>query len=78
MIIDTLIHGYHWSQKYGYTRPVAINLIGGKLPEVIAFLDSLSYGVANTEGVQETYAEWVEKSEYVRTWAFPKSDTTKP
>jgi len=54
LIIDTLIHGYHWSQKYGYTRPVAINLIGGKLPEVIAFLDSLSYGVANTEGVQET------------------------
>ena len=76
--IDTLIHGYHWAQKYGYTRPVAINLIGGKLPEVIAFLDSLSYGPGNTQGVQETYAEWVKKSVPVRSWAFPKSETNKP
>ena len=76
--IDTLIHGYHWSQKYGSTRPVAINLIGGKLPQVISFLDTLTYGAANTEGVQETYAEWVKKSEDVRSWAFPKGDSDTP
>jgi DNA-directed RNA polymerase subunit RPC12/RpoP len=78
LLIDTLIHGYHWNQKYGNTRPVAINLIGGKLPEVIRFLDSLTYGAANTEGVQETYTEWVKKSENVRSWAFPKKESGKP
>ena len=78
LMIDTLIHGYHWSQKYGNTRPVAINLIGGKLPEVIRFLDDLTYGAANTEGVQETHAEWVKKSENVRSWAFPKRESDKP
>jgi ribosomal protein L37AE/L43A len=72
LLMDTLIHGYHWSQKYGYTRPVAINLIGGKLPEVIKFLDSLTHGTENTEGVQEAYDEWVKRSENVRSWAFPK------
>jgi hypothetical protein len=77
LIIDTLIHGFHWNQKYGCTRPVAINLIEGKLSDVITFLDSLTYGAENTEGVDETHAEWVKNSEYVRSWAFPKSDSDK-
>jgi hypothetical protein len=78
LLIDALIHGYHWNQKYGYTRPVAINLIEGKLSDVITFLDSLSYGAQNTEGVQETHVEWVKKGEYVRSWAFPKRESDKP
>jgi hypothetical protein len=78
LLIDTLIHGYHWNQKYGYTRPVAINLIEGKLANVITFLDSLAYGAQNTEGVQETHVEWIKKGEYVRSWAFPKSGSDKP
>ena len=78
LLIDTLIHGYHWNQKYGYTRPVAINLIEGKLSNVITFLDSLTRGVESTEGVQETYAEWVKKSEYVRSWALFKRESDKP
>jgi ribosomal protein L37AE/L43A len=78
LIIDTLIHGYHWNQKYGFTRPVAINLIEGKLGDVITFLDRLTYGAQNTEGVQEIYTEWVKKGEYVRSWAFPKRESDKP
>ena len=78
LMIDTLIHGFHWNQKYGHTRPVAINLIEGKLSDVITFLDRLTYGAENTEGVQETHAEWVKNSEYVRSWAFPKSGSNKP
>jgi ribosomal protein L37AE/L43A len=77
LIIDTLIHGFHWNQKYGCTRPVALNLIEGKLSDVITFLDSLTHGAENTEGVQETYAEWVKKGEYVRSWAFPKGGSDK-
>ena len=78
LLIDTLIHGYHWNQKYGYTRPVAINLIEGKLADVITFLDGLAYGPENTEGIQATYDEWVKKGEYVRSWAFPKRESNKP
>jgi hypothetical protein len=78
LLIDALIHGYHWNQKYGYTRPVAINLIEGKLADVITFLDSLTYGAENTPGVQAINTEWVQKSEYVRSWAFPKKESDKP
>jgi hypothetical protein len=78
LMIDTLIHGFHWNQKYGCTRPAALNLIEGKLSEVITFLDSLACGAENTEGVQAVHAEWVSKSEYVRSWAFPQRDADKP
>jgi hypothetical protein len=74
LIIDSLIHGFHWSQKYGCTRPVAINLIEGKLLDVISFLDNLTYGAENTGGVQETRTEWARNSQNVRSWAFKKSD----
>ena len=43
--VDTLLHGFHWYYKTNLpTRPVAINLIEGRLHEVISFLDALSYG----------------------------------
>jgi ribosomal protein L37AE/L43A len=61
LAIDTLIHGFHWYYKFGPTRPVAVNLIEGRLGEVIAFLDRLSRGPASTPGVQESHAEWDEK-----------------
>jgi hypothetical protein len=78
LMIDTLIHGFHWNQKYGFTRPIGINLIEGKLSDVITFLDRLTYGAQNTKGVQETHAEWVKRTEYVRSWAFPKSSADEP
>jgi ribosomal protein L37AE/L43A len=69
LLIDRVIHGWHWYQKHGHTRPVAVNLIGGKLPEVIAFLDRLTYGDSSTPGTRETHAEWVKNSENVRRWS---------
>ena len=69
ILIGQLLHGFHWYQKHGFTRPVAVNLIGGKLAEVIALLDSLTYGDASTPGIRTTYTEWVEKSQNVRRWA---------
>jgi len=68
-LIDWLIHGFHWHQKYGATRPVAVNLIGGRLSDVIEFLDNLSYGKRSSPGLQEKLEEWKEQSEYVRSWA---------
>ncbi len=45
--IDRLIHEFHYSYR-GLpdipTRPVGVNLIEGKLEDVIAFLDGLTFG----------------------------------
>lgn len=67
--IDRLIHGFHWHQKYGATRPVAVNLIDGRLSDVMEFLDNLSYGKESSPGLQERFEEWKERSKYVRSWA---------
>ena len=66
--IDRLIHGFHWHQKYGATRPAAVNLIQGRLSDVIEFLDKLSYGEESSPGLDDARKEWIENSKYVRTW----------
>jgi hypothetical protein len=58
LLIDRLIHGFHWYMKVTPTRAVAVNLIEGKLGEVIEFLNDLTYGPRSTPGTQETQAEW--------------------
>lgn len=66
--IDRLIHGFHWHQKLGATRPVAVNLIQGRLSDVIEFLDTLSSSEGSSPGLDDTRREWIENSQYVRTW----------
>ena len=56
--IDRLVHGFHYYLAFGPTRAVAVNLIEGRLHEVIDFLDSLSYGDASTPGLRESREEW--------------------
>lgn len=69
LLIDRLIHGFHWYAKKGcVTRPVAVNLIEGRLRDVIALLDDLSYSDASTPGVRKQQAEWNRKVEPVRQW----------
>ena len=59
LLIDCLIHGFHIYYKTGETtRPVAVNLIDGRMNEVINFLDRLTYGPDGTPGTRETKAEW--------------------
>jgi hypothetical protein len=80
LAIDTLIHGFHWYQKFGPTRPVAVNphlgvnLIEGCLGEIIDFLDRLSLGPESTPGIQEKRVEWQEKSQNTRKWARKPED----
>jgi len=70
LLIDELIHGYHWNLKpITPTRPVAVNLIEGRLGEVIDFLDALSYGDASTPGLEATRDQWMDRSRVVRRWA---------
>lgn len=67
--IDRLIHGFHWYLKTDRpTRPVAVNLIEGRLSDVVAFLDRLTYGDRSTPGMRETYAEWDKGIEANRNW----------
>jgi hypothetical protein len=69
ILIDRLIHGFHWYYMTNTpTRPVAINLIEGRLSEVVAFLDNLSRGDKSTAGVAENYAQWDEGIEANSDW----------
>jgi len=56
--IDNLIHRYHWEIKGEPGRPSAVNLIGGKIHEVVAFLNTLTYSENSTPGLRENYARW--------------------
>ena len=71
LLIDRVIHCFHWYSKgnvSGPTRPVAVNLIEGRLAEVVAFLDSLTYGEKSTPGTGENLAEWNQNIDANRGW----------
>lgn len=64
LAIDRLIHEFHYSLKDRPdqpTRPVAVNLIQGKLSDVEAFLDELTYGDAVPAKARERRATWREE-----------------
>jgi hypothetical protein len=42
ILIDTLIHLFHWNSAQG--RPLAVSLIEGSMKSTMAFLDRLAYG----------------------------------
>ena len=61
ILIDTLIHRYHWELEGGLTGPGARDLIGGKPSEVIDFLNHLSYGTSSSPEILATREEWLDK-----------------
>lgn len=64
LAIDRLIHEFHYSlraQPDLPCRPVGVNLIQGKLMDVVQFLDELTYGKQTTEGLEENRAVWLEE-----------------
>ena len=69
LTIDRLIHGFHWYYKTNSpTRPVAINLIEGRLGQVISFLDDLTYSDQSTPGTRENLTEWNKNVQTARGW----------
>ncbi len=61
ILIDQFIHAFHQSIRYPVPhRSAGNNLIEGNHPQVVTFLDSLTYGQGNTLGLQETQAAWKE------------------
>ena len=73
LLIDRLVHGFHWSVKTGPRRPAAVNLIGGRLSEVIQFLDSLTYDDRSTPGTKERHVAWrKDMSDALESWGAPR------
>jgi hypothetical protein len=58
LLIDRLIHGFHVSLRFGPTRIAGVNLIEGRVRDVVDFLDSLAYGDSSSPGLRESRAEW--------------------
>ena len=56
VLIDTLIHRFHWASDQG--RPLATALIEGSMKSTMAFLDHLSYGDLMPDEVLRTREEW--------------------
>jgi hypothetical protein len=78
LAIDRLIHEFHYSlraQPDLPCRPVGVNLIQGKLMDVIQFLDELTYGQQTTEGLEENRAAWLKEVAKIPWIGFVSSDT---
>jgi len=61
VLIDTLIHRYHWETSDKAGRPGSAGLIEGKMVDIMPFLDQLSYGENVPPEVEATRAEWRRK-----------------
>lgn len=58
ILIDTLLHQYHGELLGQPCRPGAINLIEGRMDDIVAFLDDLSRGGKSTVGVVDRCKRW--------------------
>ncbi len=80
LVIDRLIHEFHYSlrkQPDLPCRPVGVNLIQGKLTDVIQFLDELTYGKQTTEGLKENRVGWLEEMSKISWIDFAGSDAER-
>ena len=72
VLIDTLIHRFHWESSTDLGgRPGALNLIEGKMKDIMPFLDRLTYGDSIPADIHQTREEW--RSKWVRNpWSKDK------
>lgn len=62
LAIDRLIHSFHYSLRSDPTlptRPAAVNLVEGRLRDIVPFLDELTYG-SDSPHLAETRRAWEE------------------
>lgn len=63
LAVDRLIHAFHYSfaaRPEMPTRPAGVNLIDGKLTDVIEFMNELSHGPDGLQATIETRQQWEE------------------
>jgi hypothetical protein len=61
LAIDRVVHAFHYSLRREPDRPTraaAVNLISGRLTDVVQFLDTLSYGAGSNPELRRVYARW--------------------
>lgn len=63
LLIDQLLHRWHWETRaqrpaFGLGRPTGLNLIEGNKQQVLALLDSLTYGEGSTPGTKAAKTAW--------------------
>ena len=64
LAIDRLIHEFHYSlrnQPDLPSRPVGVNLMSGKLADVLRCLDGLAYGPKSAVGLKKGWVKWQEE-----------------
>jgi hypothetical protein len=64
LLIDALLHAYHWEAEQNPTRPVAVSMIQGTINSVVTLLEDLGYG--SDPQMREHYLQWqknVQKAE---------------
>lgn len=64
LLIDALLHAYHWEAAQNPTRPVAVNMIQGTIHSVVALLEDLGFG--SDPQMRDNYAQWQENVRLVR------------
>lgn len=68
LLIDGLIHALHVNlhKHVLFARPVAVNLIEGKVPDVTELLEELAYGDLSTPGLRGNRDAWKRTLEEAR------------
>ena len=73
LLIDALLHAYHWEAAQNPTRPVAVNMIHAKLNEVVALLEELGFG--SDPRMRAAYLAWQENVRFAeQRWGPYKRD----
>jgi hypothetical protein len=60
ILIDTLIHRFHWQMEGRPGQPGATVIVGGRMSDIADFLDELTYGQKSTPGLTEQREAWRE------------------
>jgi hypothetical protein len=74
LLIDRLIHEFHYALNHPRyepgqpTRAVCVNLIKGKLTDVVAFLDELTYGDGAAPEMLAARDAWRENLHHAGAW----------
>jgi hypothetical protein len=61
LLVDWIVHEAHKTVVAGrdeFHRPTAVNLIEGRMRELIVFLDELAHGPDGTPGLAERAGRW--------------------
>jgi len=80
LAIDRVVHAFHYSLQDQPDRPcraAAVNVIAGKLKDVVEFLDSLAYGPGSAQELRRVYARWRANVESVPWLSLPSEDEAK-